>query len=202
MSDDVLEPLGKLKEPLEALGELLRANGEDHRLLVVGGVAILARRVRERVTTDVDVIALGEVQSDGGIRLVPPDPLPRVLQESIHRVARDFGLPLDWLNTVIVAQWEMGETSLPPGLLEESSWHQFGQLHIGIAGRHALIALKLYAAADTGPASVHTQDLMALRPTPQELREAAEWAQLQDASAGFQTVLAEMVAHVRDNTHV
>ena len=39
--------------------------------------------------------------------------------------------------------------------------------------RSALLALKLFAAVDRGPRSVHMQDLLALRPTSLELKDAA-----------------------------
>ena len=86
---------------------------------------------------------------------------------------------------------------LPPGLLEETTWH----VCIGIAGRQALIALKLYAAADTGPRSVHTQDLMAMRPTRMELDAAREWVRQQDPSTPFQALLDDVCAHLHQEVN-
>lgn len=195
-SIDPLEPLGHLKAPLHAVGELLDATGETYHLLVVGGVAILMHRIRTRTTSDVDVIARGEFDDTGKFILVPPDPLPPALSDAVERVARDFGLPADWLNAVIGRQWHEGAAMLPPGLLEETSWHAAGGLHIGIAGRRSLIALKLYAAADTGPGSVHTQDLLAIQPTREELEEARRWVQQQDPSLIFQALLGQVFDYV------
>jgi hypothetical protein len=42
-------------------------------------------------------------------------------------------------------------------------------------------------------------DLVVLAPTDDELAEAAEWVQTQDASEHFPALVAEMVEHVRDS---
>lgn len=64
-------------------------------------------------------------------------------------------------------------------------------------GRRTLIALKLFAAVDRGPWSVHVQDLAALAPDDGELRDAAEWVGRQDVAPEFQAILEEVVEHVR-----
>ena len=67
--------------------------------------------------------------------------------------------------------------------------------------RRDLIHLKLYAAADaTGPSSVHYQDLVALNPTFEELQAAENWTRTQDPSPSFQTVLDQVVEHVKADT--
>ena len=116
------------------------------------------RGFRDRITTDVDVIATATI-IDGSIIAHPAEPLSQALQDGIRRVARDYGLPSDWLNTVIAKQWRGGTDAMPPGLTDDIEWRSFGGLTLGLAGRQPLIALKLYAAIDTGPNSVHTQDL-------------------------------------------
>lgn len=67
----------------------------------------------------------------------------------------------------------------------------------GIAGRRALIALKLFAAVDQGPRSVHMQDLLPFDASDEELGEAAAWVRQQDASAQFAADLEETLAYVR-----
>lgn len=196
---DPLPSLGQLRAPIQALGDLLARAGEEAHLVVVGGVAILLRGVRARPTGDVDVLARGELTAGGGLRFVPPDPLPSAVQSAVARVARDFGLPSDWLNTVVAKQWRQRVFALPPGLIEETTWYTLGGLHMGIAGRRALIALKLYAAVDAGPRSVHTQDLLALAPAEFELSEATAWVAAQDASPEFATMLEQAIAYVRAN---
>ncbi len=130
--------------------------------------------------------------------LVRPDPLPEPLTRAIATVARDFNLPHDWMNTEIAAQWLQG---LPPTLPEDITWKMYAALRVGLAGRQTLITLKLFAAADRGPTSVHYQDLVRLQPTMEELEEAAVWVRIQDASNDFPTFVDQVIEHVhRDRT--
>lgn len=126
--------------------------------------------------------------------LIRPEPLPQALVDGIAQVARDFGLPADWMNTAVAEQWRYG---LPPTMADGIEWHAYGGLHVGIAGRQALIALKLFAAVDQGPRSVHMQDLLRFRATEDELANAAAWVGQQDASAQFAADLEETLAYVR-----
>jgi len=57
--------------------------------------------------------------------------------------------------------------------------------------------LKLFAATDRGPASVHVQDLIALAPNDAELDEAAEWVREQDAAPEFGRLVDGVLGHVR-----
>jgi hypothetical protein len=185
-----------LGEALSGLGALLEAEGERYHLLVVGGVAINLRRIRSRTTTDVDVIARVEPGSSGEMVLLHPAPFPEALQQAIQQVAADFNLEPNWLNTVVAGQWDLG---LPPWTNEDIEWHDFGGLRLGIVGRRTLIALKLYAATDQGPKSVHTQDLLYLAPTDEELEVARAWVGAQDASEAFAFNLREVVAYVTEH---
>jgi hypothetical protein len=94
----------------------------------------------------------------------------------------------------VARQWSQG---LPPWLPDDIAWRRYGGLRVGLVGRRTLIALKLFAAVDQSPRSVHAQDLIALAPSDDELREAAEWVETQDASEHFPALVAEMVEHVR-----
>lgn len=60
-----------------------------------------------------------------------------------------------------------------------------------------VIALKLFAAIDQGPESVHYQDLAALKPTDEELEEAAEWVRAQDTSPVFAEMIDQVIRRVR-----
>jgi hypothetical protein len=184
----------RLETVLSALGAHLAAEGVAVRLVVVGGAALELRALVDRTTRDVDVIARAEGEPPD-VDIVPPEPLPDAVHRAAAIVARDFGLRQDWLNTEIAAQWRGG---LPPGLAEDLAWHTFGGLFVGLVGRHTLIALKLFAAVDRGPRSVHFQDLRALAPDPHELEEAAAWVRTQDASADFPALVDQVVAHVLD----
>lgn len=185
-----------LNELFSAVGEHLRAAEASVSIVVVGGASLSAGGWVERVTKDVDVIAR-EVGSGDTTRLVPPEPFPPALEDAIRRVARDYGLSEGWLNAEIAAQWRTG---LPPGLAEELRWERFGPLRVGFAGRGALIALKLFAAIDRGPDSVHYRDLVALRPSEEELDRAARWVVTQDAAETWSDQVSEVVERVRRTT--
>lgn len=160
-----------IERALRAVGELLAAERVSAGIVIVGGAALNLIGVVHRATRDVDVLALAQ---------------PR------RGVGR---LPADWLNTVVAGQWDTG---LPPGLADRVSWRRYGGLSVGIADRRDLIFLKLYAAADqTGPSSVHFQDLLALRPTVDELEAAAGWVRTQDASPELAAAVDAVLHHVR-----
>ena len=185
-----------IAELLSAVGDHLSAGGNSASIVTVGGSTLAARGWVDRVTADVDVIAQGDWESGRRV-LVAPDPLPSALQEAVARVARDYGLPANWMNTVVGRQWKYG---LPSGFAEEVDWVQHGGLEVGYAGRRSLIALKLFAAVDRGPGSVHVQDLLVLAPTNEELSEAAEWVATQDASEAFKGMIEEVVAYVLERS--
>ncbi len=193
MPDDI-----PIERALMALGELLAAEGDEVHLIAVGGAALRLLGLIDRTTSDVDVIAR---LPDASGPVSPPDPLPPAVVRAAAAVARDLGLPADWLNTEIAAQWRTG---LPPALGDDLSWRRFGGppggLHLGLVGRRTLIALKLFAAADRGPRSVHFQDLRALRPTRLELETAAEWVRTQDANPAFADLVDQVVDHTLDDT--
>ncbi|WP_157621532.1 DUF6036 family nucleotidyltransferase [Salisaeta longa] len=189
----------QLEDLLTAVGDLLEAEGERMGIVVVGGASLSLLGLVKRTTSDVDVIAAATPDpsgpdSSGEETLTPPDPLPPPLRRAIQTVARDYGLPSDWMNTAIGPQWDLG---LPPGLKEDISWRTYGGLRVGLVGRRTLIALKLFASVDQGPESVHVQDLVALEPTPDELHRAAEWVRSQDASPEFASMIDAVIRHVQ-----
>ena len=139
-------------------------------------------------TQDVDVLAL---ERDG--ELVPPH-FPDPLLEAVRRVARDFGVREDWLNAVVGAQWATG---LPEEASAEIDWLEYGGVRIGLAGRQTLITLKLFAAVDQGPASVHVQDLVALGASPEELEHSKAWVVGQDQAAEFPSLVDQVIRHVQ-----
>jgi len=179
-----------------ALGELLTAEGMEFGIVVLGGAALNLLGIVERTTRDVDVLAItSSTLEDGLLSLTPPEPLPEPLKRVIDRVARDFRLPEDWVDTTMGLQLQTG---LPPGLERRIHWSRYGGLVVGLVDRYDLIYFKLYAAADSGgPASVHYQDLIALRPSSIELQEAATWVRKQDPSAGFSIILEQVMERLR-----
>lgn len=184
-----------LPELLQAVGDYLAAERLEASIVVVGGATLNLLGLLERSTHDVDVIARASgVGGAGPVRLHPGKPLPDEVTRAVRKVARDYSLSDDWLNSEVASQWSQG---LPPTLPEDIEWRTFGALHVGLAGRRTLIALKLFAAADRGPKSVHLQDLLALAPTREELDEAAEWVLTQDASELFPRMVTGVIEHVR-----
>jgi hypothetical protein len=105
------------------------------------------------------------------------DPLPAPLRRAIVAVAQRFGLQQDWLNSVPALQWNAG---LPPGLADRIHWRDYAALSVGLADRYDLIFLKAFAAAEGGPHESHYKDLLALRPTSEELGKAILWVRTQD----------------------
>jgi hypothetical protein len=181
---------------LRALGEVLDSQGETVAVVVVGGAALVLQGFVVMVTQDVDVIAISrETRELKNWDIEPPEPLPESLARGILRVARDFNLPDDWMNTTIGMQWKTG---LPPGFGGRIHWEQYGGLWLGLADRYDLIFLKLFAAADSeGPSSVHYQDLMALHPTHEELDAAARWVRSQDPSPPFAQILDQVLEYAK-----
>jgi len=183
---------------LRALGEIMLSQGEPTAVVAVGGTALILQNIVERTTRYVDIIAIGRHLGEGEpTEIESPDPFPEALVLAISKVARDFGLPDDWMNSTIGLQWKTG---LPPGFTKRIHWQKFDALWFGVADRYDLIFLKLYAAADReGPSSVHFQDLLALRPTEIELKEAAEWVRSQDTSPQFDDILEQVLDHAIRN---
>lgn len=182
-----------LPEALSAVGALLAAEGAQEAIVVVGGASLSLLGLVERTTQDVDVIARTGTAAATDM-LIPPDPLPPSLVRAIVRVARDFSLPEDWLNTTVAMQWKQG---LPPWIGEDLEWRSYNGLNVGLAGRRTLVALKLFAAVDQSPRSVHAQDLVTLAPTDAELEDAAKWVALQDASPDFPQLINGVIEYVR-----
>lgn len=183
-----------IEAALTAAGELLRANGDEVAIVVVGGATMNLLGLVHRSTSDVDVIARAYHDGSGVLRLFPAEPFPESLQAAIRTVARDFAIPPNWMNAEVGAQWAHG---LPSWILEDITWRSYSSLDVGLVGRRTLIALKLFAAVDSGPRSVHMQDLLALAPTDAELDESRRWVATQDAYEGFPAMVDQMIEHVR-----
>lgn len=183
-----------IEDALHAAGDLLLAAGEEVAVVVVGGATLNLLGIVRRSTSDVDVIARAFVDSSGVLRLTQAEPFPASLQTAIRTVARDLGLPETWMNAEVGAQWVHG---LPPWILEDLTWRAYGNLQVGLVGRRTLAALKLFAAVDSGPRSVHMQDLLAIRPTDAELEQSREWVATRDANEEFPSMIDGVIEDVR-----
>ena len=175
-------------ELFAALGEQLAARGARFDLVVIGGSGLLALGLINRPTRDVDVVALLQDRT-----LLAPRPLPEPLVAARNRVARDFGLPDDWLNAVPAGLLDFG---LPTGFVDRLERRDYGDaLTVHFASRFDQIHFKLYAMVDQGVGK-HEADLRALEPTAEELVAAARWAQTHDPSEGFRTELRAALAYL------
>lgn len=172
-----------LQEALSHLAELMTSRGiPPHELVVCGGSAILALKISERTTRDVDILAT----LDPGGKLAEPRPLSPDLLAAAETVARLLNLPKNWLNADPADQLKAG---LPEGFVGRLHRAPFGpSLTVHYAGRYDLIHLKLFALVDLGPGK-HSQDLQALQPTPDEMLAAARWVLTQDAGSDFPELL-------------
>lgn len=185
-----------IEQALSAVGDLLLAKAAPVDVVVVGGATLNLLGIVSRTTHDVDVIAQACRDDAGMLRLAHAEPFPEALDEAIRTVARDFGLERDWMNAAVGKQWSQG---LPPDIKRDLSWRRYGALSVGLVGRRTLIALKLFAAVDQGPRSVHMQDLVALAPSDGELERAAAWVETQDGSPLFPQLVRQAMAHVQQH---
>jgi len=185
-----------IRDALRLVGELLQAHGLQFRIVIIGGAAVNLLGYVTRATSDVDILAFAEPDRQGTLRLRPPDePLPKALEEAAETVAADLGLDPEWLNAAPASQWRTG---LPPKLESRVHWTDYGGLQVGLVDRYDLIFFKLYAAVDdSGPESVHSQDLLALSPSDDELEIAAAWVREQDPTPVIADTLTRVIRHVR-----
>jgi len=180
----------QMDEIFEALERQIREEGgAPVSLVVIGGtaLAVLGRFVRT-ATKDVDV--LGEaVEREGALEIRKLERFPPYLERAVQKVARDFGLPENWMNLGPAAQLDLG---LPEGFQRRLIRKTYGShLVLYFAGREDLIHLKLFAAVDRD--DYHVQDLFALQPTPEELLRAARWVLSQDVSPEFRLLLEDFL---------
>jgi hypothetical protein len=171
-----------------ALGEQLAAAGERYELVVIGGSGLLALGIIERSTRDVDLLALRS-----GDKLDSAEPLPEKLATARDRVARDFSLPVEWLNP---GPTDLLRFGLPDGFINRLERRNYGDsLSVYLASRYDQIHFKLYALVDQGPGK-HEDDLRALSPTEEELLAAARWSRSHDPSEGYAQILRGVLTHL------
>lgn len=137
-------------DSLNATGEKL-GPGVRLEVLIVGGAAAMLTGLvgPERSTSDVDVLS------------VVPSAADEELGAAAEAVARERGLPMDWMNR----DAGLHRAGLPDGWeTRRQPLGVFGRLHVFAASRRDLIAMKLYAHREQD-----LEDLAAIRPTPEEL---------------------------------
>jgi hypothetical protein len=184
---DVETIMGALGEQLEGLLK------EPIEILVCGGSALNVLGLIQRTTEDVDVLAYVRRNEEGKVSIIRADPLTLELNEAGKKVARDFNLPEKWLNPGPASTVDFG---LPEGLMERVITREYGsKLVVHYLGRYDQIHFKVYAAVDQG-AGKHLDDLLALKPTSEEIENAARWSMTHDVSDGYRQNLKVMLIHL------
>ena len=175
-----------LLEALQLLSDRLSLNkSSSYSILVCGGSALIAMNYKQRVTKDVDILAL----IDDEKYLSDPDPLPEELLKAARDVSLDLDLPADWLNNG-PSQGDGGlfRMGLPEGIIKRAVKQTFGKyLTVFWIDRFDQIHLKLYASIDRG--GYHIEDLLELNPTEEEIFAASAWCMTHDVSEGFKRLL-------------
>ena len=139
----------------------------------------------KRTTRDVDVVALQSISGD----LVSSKRLPDGLIVEVRQIARDLDLDEKWLNSGPADIFTMG---LPKGFAQRLTTRSFGShLQVSFISRLDQIHFKVYAAVDLP--GRHSEDLLILKPTEQEMEMAARWAVTHDISEEYRTVLKDML---------
>ena len=179
---------------LSALGEQLEIlSDKPVELLVSGGSALNILGLVRRATKDVDILAYIGRSEKGETFLIKADSLTPELVTAAKKVARDFNLPDDWLNTGPAPAVDLG---LPDGFMERATTRVFGnRLAILFLGHYDQIHFKLYAAVDQG-AGKHLDDLLALKPTSEEIESAARWSMTHDVSETYRQSIKDLLKYM------
>lgn len=158
-------------DALHLLGQLLDANkSQSYGLVVCGGSALLAKRIVARVTHDVDLIALRDLDGE----MFDAYPLPQELKEAAVAVAAELDLETDWLNCAAAFHLP-GLEALPTFFWQDLDTRRYGvRLSVSYLGRQGQILLKFYAALNRAEAR-DLDDLHALSPNEQETIASLDW---------------------------
>jgi|ERR1043166_2693705 hypothetical protein len=192
----MLDSKDKVDQALSALSARLEfAKAPKTEIAVCGGAALFLKGFMTRqVTQDIDAFAMVDRNPDGSLRLVKKKPLPEYLLHEAQIVAKDLGLPDDWINA---GPADIVDLGLPAGLEARLHRIEYGsKLTVYLLDRIDQIHFKLYAATDQGPDSRHMADLVALRPTSEEIEKAARWSMTHDISEGYKAELKACLVHL------
>lgn len=185
--------LSDLNEAFKLLNDRLELHEAPHfNLVICGGTSLIATRLVERTTKDVDVVAFID-ESDN---LADPEPMPESLLKEVKAVALDLGLDEDWLNNgPSKGDGGLFRSGLPEGFASRLIRQNIGaKLTLYFIGRVDQIHFKLYASVDRF-GGYHTNDLMILNPTDDEILMAAKWSMTHDPSEGYKMMLKKFLEH-------
>jgi hypothetical protein len=138
-----------MDELLGAVSEQLALLDERHTIAVGGGSALIALGLVSRATRDVDVVAVLR-----GKELVSAEPLPASLLDAANIVARDFGLPSQWLNAEPAPLFDLGSltgsSSAPSSVTTDSRCGSYSP-HGWIRSTSSCTPPSIRAPAGTSP---------------------------------------------------
>lgn len=177
-----------LEGALKILGRLLADRKYHYEIVAIGGGSLLLLGLIDRSTKDLDLVALIK-----GKKLISANPLPTPLVQAVQEVGRALELGRDWLNIGPASLLEMG---LPSGFMSRLHIRNYGGLTLYLADRFDQICFKLYASVDQGPQSKHFADLILLKPTPNELKQAQKWCTSHDVSEIFDTDIKKVIKSI------
>ncbi len=177
-----------LEEALVVLGQLLADRGHYHEIVAIGGGSLLLLRQISRTTKDLDLVALVK---NG--QFVSAKPLPQNLLQAAEEVGLALDLGRDWLNAGPASLLNMG---LPQGFMDRLHTRYYGGLTLHLADRFDQIFFKLYASVDQGPRSKHFADLIALKPSTEELVQAKSWCTSHDVSENFESMINQVIKSI------
>jgi Nucleotidyltransferase of unknown function (DUF6036) len=180
----------ELLNALDLLAQKLDlAQIEPIGIFICGGSAMIIENYIDRATKDIDILAIETKNSKEKI-IKSADPLPEDFLKMAKETANDLGLPETWINS---GPASLKPQDFPEGCANRAHKHILSKtLTVYFLDRTDLIYLKVYAAADTGPGK-HTNDLLSLKPTNEEIEKAAQWTLKQDVSEHFKFILKDML---------
>lgn len=182
-------------EALALVGRLLEERGASFEVIVIGGANLAIQRIVERLTVDVDIVA---VRSSSLSEFECAKPLPSELEEVVADVAAIKQLPVRWMNGAASSDFALG---LPDGFDRRLNTVELGGLTVSFADRSDIVAWKLQAAVDNlGINNRHLDDLRKMQPAPEEVAMARRWFETVEAhQSGFwqnlETILEELRRH-------
>jgi hypothetical protein len=162
------------QQALTLLGRFLGERGAAVELVLLGGASLRARELTSRATQDVDVFGIR--LPDGSVRSAYP--LDDVVVGAARDVAEVLGLATEpaWLDDRPGIDFEFGA---PPRFEDRLERQEFGALVVWHLARSDILAIKVLVAAEQrgDPDQKHLEDVLALRPTPSDLRHALAYAE-------------------------
>ncbi len=163
-------------------------DGQPFSIVVCGGTALAALELVQRTTRDVDV--LGEVVLEKQkIVIKKIEQFPKWFKDASQVVGRDFGLSKYWIDTGPAFQLESG---LPEGFEERLVKVVYGKyLSVYFISRIDQIYFKLFASLDCG--GYHVDDMFSLKPSTDEILNAAKWVLTQDSTKEFRIKLYDFL---------